>query len=514
MSVIRQVLTGRKNGRSTRELARMYNMSRSTVQRYIKKAGEDPLGIDGLLKLEDQELDRRFNPGAPACRDGRYADFLERVPYFRRRLSEKHMTVRLLWEEYVDEVPDGYGLTQFRHHLTEFVTAPNTTAILKIRRKPAEDMFVDFAGDRLEYVDLRTGERVRVETFVAVLPYSGMTYVLFVPSQRSEHFLAAVDAAIRFFGGAPRTIVPDNLRSAVKRSDRWSPEITDGLNDLASHYGCNVDPARPYKPRDKALAEDAVNKTYMRIYAPMGKRTFNSIDEMNEAAAGLLEKYNGMRMQGCEHSRLERFLTEEKPLLLDLPAEPFRMKRTALLKVMKDGTVQLGPERHHYSVPYRLVGKQVEVSYTVDTVRIFHKRECVAAFVRSFDRNGYTIDEGHLSPSARAYGDQSAESFIASAAVYGEAAERVMRQLFSTGDPSHLYKPAKGILRLAGKTDPEIFLMTCEIALEYGKCDYRFIESMVTSQCRGYLSVKAREADPSILSPAPHSNIRGPQAFK
>lgn len=104
--------------------------------------------------------------------------------------------------------------------------------------QPAGKMYIDFAGDRMSYVDMETGEVVPVETFAAVLPCSGYTFITCIPSQGIEHFLGAVDAAIRFFGGAPRILVPDNLRSAVKSFDRWSPGLTDGLNDLATHYGC------------------------------------------------------------------------------------------------------------------------------------------------------------------------------------------------------------------------------------------------------------------------------------
>lgn len=167
--------------------------------------------------------------------------------------------------------------------------------------QPAGKMYIDFAGDRMSYVDMETGEVVPVETFAAVLPCSGYTFITCIPSQGIEHFLGAVDAAIRFFGGAPRILVPDNLRSAVKSFDRWSPGLTDGLNDLATHYGCCAQPARVRRPKDKALVEDAVHKSYKRIYAPLRNRLFHSLQELNTAVGELLEKYNSRRMQGCDY---------------------------------------------------------------------------------------------------------------------------------------------------------------------------------------------------------------------
>ena len=223
-------------------------------------------------------------------------------------------------------MPDGYSLTQFRYHLKQNIVAIKPSTVLKMLHQPGAKMYIDFAGDKLSYVDMETGELIQVETFAAVLPCSGYTFITCVPSQSIEQFLGAVDAAIRFYGGAPRLLVPDNLRSAVKTFDKWSPSVTDGLNDLATHYGCSTQPARVRKPKDKALVEDAVHKSYTRIYAPLRNKTFHSLEELNTAVSDLLTMYNSRRMQGCNYSRVERFLAVEKPELLPLPSESFHMK--------------------------------------------------------------------------------------------------------------------------------------------------------------------------------------------
>lgn len=226
MNIIKQVLIGNKNGMSVRELAGMYSISPTTVQRYLKMAKEDKLDIDTLVSLDDPELNHRFNGGNPAYCDERFEDFKKRIPHFEQEMKHKHMTVQLLWEEYRKDVPNGYSLTQFRYHLNQNSAAAKPSTVLKMLHQPGAKMYVDFAGDKLSYVDKETGEEIIVETFAAVLPCSGYTFITCVPSQGIEHFLGAVDAAIRFFGGAPRMIVPDNLRSAVKSFDRWSPGIT------------------------------------------------------------------------------------------------------------------------------------------------------------------------------------------------------------------------------------------------------------------------------------------------
>ena len=377
-------------------------------------------------------------------------------------------------------------------------------------------MYIDFAGDKLSYVDMETGEEIKVETFAAVLPCSGYTFITCIPSQGIEHFLGAIDAAIRFFGGAPRMLVPDNLRSAVKSFDRWSPGITDGLNDLATHYGCVALPTRVRKPQDKALVEDAVHKGYKRIYAPLRNRIFHSLEELNEAVSELLKKYNSRRMQGCDYSRVERFHAVESPELLPLPAERYQMKRTAMLKVAPNSFIQLGTERHHYSVPYRLIGQQVEVVFTASQVRIYHDGACVATHQRVMSHSGYTYDKAHLPSQTQSYYEYSAQYFIDRGKKYGNEVEYVLRELFSdaTRPAETFYRSAQGILSLARETEPKLFTLSCKLAMKYGKCNYSFISNLIKTKCKGALMADEAELAQESYSPSSHENIRGPQAYQ
>lgn len=516
MNIIKQVLTGHKNGLSVRKMAEMYSMSPTTVQRYLTMASEDSLGVDSLLVLEDPELNHRFNGGNPAYCDERFEDFKKRLPHFEKELEKKHMSTSLLWEEYRKDVPNGYGLTQFRYHLKQNTAAVKPSTVLKMLHQAAGKMYIDFAGDKLSYVDMETGEIITVETFAAVLPYSGYTFITCIPSQGIEHFLGAVDAAIRFFAGAPRILVPDNLRSAVKSFDKWSPGLTEGLNDLATHYGCCAQPARVRRPKDKALVEDAVHKSYKRIYAPLRNRTFHSLQELNGAIAELLEKYNSRRMQGCDYSRIERFLAVEKSELLPLPPERYQMKRHAVLTVAPNSFIQLGRERHHYSVPCRLISNKVEVVFTDTQVRIFHNGNCIATHMRSFKQGGYTWAKEHLPSQTQAYYDYSPQYFIDKGAKYGSMVEHVLRELFSATDkPAEVYyRSAQGILALARETEPEIFLLACKISVQYRKCNYPFINNLVKSKCHGYLALLAKDAQNKAPALSLHANIRGAKAYK
>lgn len=213
MSKIKQLLHLKKAGVSNRQIAKDLKMSRDKANEYVNRAESDPLGIDGLLKLDNPVLEKRFHPGNPAYTDERMETFLELLPDFVEQLSHKHVTRQLVWEDYKRMHPDGYEKSQFYFHLAQNLKAQKapTSALL---HDPGKELFVDFAGDTLGYVDVETGEPVKVQTFVSTMACTDYTFALCVPSQKTEDFLHALGKALEFYGGVPRIVVPDNLKAA------------------------------------------------------------------------------------------------------------------------------------------------------------------------------------------------------------------------------------------------------------------------------------------------------------
>jgi transposase len=119
-----------------------------------------------------------------------------------------------------------------------------------MEHKSGDKMYVDYAGKTLFLVDKATGEEQIVQFFVAILGASQYTYAEASMSQHKDDFVESVENAMQFFGGVPRAIVPDNLKSAVIKSSRFEPTINETLADLAEHYETTILPARSYKPRD------------------------------------------------------------------------------------------------------------------------------------------------------------------------------------------------------------------------------------------------------------------------
>jgi transposase len=318
--------------------------------------------------------------GTAAYLDKRFEDFQERLPYFERELKRKHVTRHLLWKEYLSEYPSGYQYTQFCYHLNQQLVARKPSAVLN--HEAGEKLYVDFAGDRLEYIDRETGEIIPVQVFVACLPCSDYSFVLAVEHQTTEDFLHALSCCLKALGGSPKILVPDNLKAAVIKADRYEPELNRVMEDFANHYGFVVLPARAGKPRDKASVENQVKIIYSRVYAKLRNQTFFSLEALNRALAEKTLEHNQTRMQQRDYSRQEKFLADEKPLLRALPETDFDIKYYAWLRVGLNGYIYLGRDKHYYSVPYIYIREEAQVIYTRTMVKIFCRNQQVAVHER------------------------------------------------------------------------------------------------------------------------------------
>jgi transposase len=142
-----------------------------------------------------------------------------------------------------------------------------------------------------------------VEVFVAILGCSQLTFVMAVPSQKKDDFILACERALHFYGGVPEAIVPDNLKSAVKKASRYEAELNDSFAAFAEHYNTFIYPARVYKLKDKALVEGAVKIIYTSIFTRIDQMVYNSLEALNVDILIHLEAHNNTLLTGCDYSR-------------------------------------------------------------------------------------------------------------------------------------------------------------------------------------------------------------------
>lgn len=362
------------------------------------------------------------------------------------------------------------------------------------------------------YVDIKTGEIIQCQAFVAVLPASDYGFLLFVPSQRTEDFIYAITQCLRHLGGVPHMLVPDNLKAAVVKTDRYEPTINKVMEDMANYYGSVVVPARPVHPRDKSNVEGTVRLVYNRVYAELRKETFHSIEELNEAAALKMKAHNQKRMQRIPFTREERFLAIDKPNLRPLPNKDFEIVSYTDLKVSTNCCIYMGRDRHYYSVPYQYIAQTAHVAYTRTLVKIYINGALVAQHRRDYKPGKYTIIDEHLASNSREYRGMSAARYIERGGKACKELGDVMVQVFfgSTKPmpPETHYKTCDGLLHLQRSTDPVLFSTACKTALECGRCNYSFIKALVESKCAG---VTQEQVD---CAPPDHENIRGKSQYK
>src|SRR5690606_3126566 len=247
--------------------------------------------------------------------------------------------------------------------------------VMHLDHKAGDKVYIDFAGKKLQIVDTDSAELRDMEVFVAILGASQLTYVEAVAGQGKEDLIGACENALHYFGGVPSAIVPDNLKAAVTRSNRYEPTLNETFADFAEHYQTSVLPARAHRPRDKALVEGAVKIIYTRIYAPLRKNTYHSLEELNTAIWECLEHHNDGPLKGRNYSRRLQFEEVERETLGPLPVARYEFKKLHYATVMKNGHICLGADRHYYSVPYRFIGRKAKMLYSRHRVEVFYHYE-------------------------------------------------------------------------------------------------------------------------------------------
>ena len=163
---------------------------------------------------------------------------------------------------------------------------------MKMHHKGGDKLFVDYSGDLLDYIDRETGEVKATQLFVCNWGASSYSYIEATESQKKHDFTASHVRAFAYFGAVPNSLVPDNLKSAVTKADRYNPLINRLFGLLCTHYNTAALPARVRKPQDKGIVESNVLHVQRTILFRLRDRQFFSLQELSEALHEELQKYN------------------------------------------------------------------------------------------------------------------------------------------------------------------------------------------------------------------------------
>jgi transposase len=499
MRRIREILRLKfEAGLSQRAIARAIGVSNSTISEVFARLELTGLSWPLPEGIGDAELEARlYCDRGQAVADAREPDWTE----VQKKLSHKHVTLRLAWSEYRAAHPDGYGYSWFAERYRGW--QKRIDVVMRQDHKAGEKLFVDWAGDTIPIVDAASGEINDASLFLAVLGASNYTFAEAFADQRSESFLAAHVHAFEFFDGAPELIVPDNVKTAIKRPDRYEAEIAAPYAEMVAHYGAAVLPARVGKPRDKAKVETGVLIAEREIAAPLRQRTFSSLSELNAAIGVCLAALNERPFQKLPGSRRSVFCEREAPLLRPLPAQPYAHRSRKLASVHIDYHVELGG--HYYSVPYHLVRERVELRFDARIVEVYHDGQRVALHLRSNAKGRATTDAAHMPAAHRAQAAWTPARIEAWAARTGPATAALVATIMASRPHPELgFRSCLGILRLAERYGGARLEAASARALHVGAHSYRSVRSILERGLDG-ASEGPASAPPALV----HANVRG-----
>jgi transposase len=503
MHNIREILRLHEAGENFTTIGRSVNAHRVTVREYIAKATAISVTFSRALQLSEEELRALFEKSTSGRRVKDQAiDFA----HIERELHRKGVTLRLLWLEYLETNPDGYRYSQFAERFRQWRGAQKLT--LRRVYKAGEWMFVDYAGHTATWVDRETGEIHEVQIFVATLAASNLIFAEATATQQTADWLGSHCRAVAYFKGVPEKVGPDNLKSGVRSPCFYEPEINRAYLEWAQHFGITVLPARVRKPQDKAKVESAVLIVERSILARLRDKTFHSLAELNVAIAALLEALNNHLMQGYGCSRWELYREIEQNALKALPAHSFEISSWKKAKVHIDYHVQF--KRFFYSVPYRFVGKSVELRIREKTIDIFHAGALIATHPRQVTQGRFSTMREHLPKQHEFYQGWHPGKFLSWAEKIGvETKRQVNSILLSKEHPELTYRQCLGVLRLEKKVGAARLEAACARANAFGIVSYKSIDSML-SKHQESLPLPAEEI---VATTHHHANIRGDTDF-
>ena len=485
-------------GRTLQEIAGAVGVARSTVQLTLQRMADAGLSWPWPEPLDEAELEQSlFATAQPVADAAPMPDFDQ----IRSQLGRKGVTRRLLWLEYREENSNGLGYSQFCDLYRRW--GKTQDLVLRLQHAPGDKLFVDYAGQTMPVIDPHTGEIRSAQVFVATLGHSGYTFIEATWSQTIADWLGSHRRALEFLGGVPAAVVPDNLKSGVVRAHRYNPDINPSYQDLATHYGFAVLPARAATPRDKAAVEGAVLVAERSVLAPLRDRQMFSLVELNEAMRPLSAALNARPFQKRLDSRQIVFETVERNSLSPLPATPYEHASWKKAKVHLDYHIEF--DRRYYSVPHALVGMTLDVRITERTVEVLHRGQRVAAHVKGAHKGQFTTDAEHRPASHQAVIELSHERLLQRAEAIGEATAAVLRaQVDRRKHRDETLRTSLGILRLAKDFTPAALEVACRRALRHNTLSYSAILALL-------------KAPPTqVAAPVPaieHGNLRGPAYY-
>jgi len=488
-------------GRSKSQVAASVGVDRGTVAKYVARAEADGVARGGAA-LSRAEWAERVAGWFPELVDAKARSLtFGEINRLRAQIEPllEEVTVTTAWQRLRDEHGLAAGLTSFRRYVALEFGPRRQAERVTVLRPPVEagsEAQIDY-GFLGSWLDPATGRVRRVWAFVMVLACSRHMFVRPVLTLDAVSWVDAHVRAFEFFGGVPARLVPDNLRTGVDRPDLYDPKINRAYAEMAEHYGCLVDPARAGRPKDKPRVERPM--PYVRDSFWRARR-WEGEAHMQSAAVEWCVNVAGRRHhRGLEGAApLAVFETLEQPALGPLAHHPFEIARWTTAKVAADCHISVAGAL--YSVPWRFVGRQVDVRVAVLRVEVFLDTDLVKTHRRIL--KGRATDPADYPPEKIAFFSRTPQWCRHRAGEAGANVRHVVEELLAT-NTLHNLRAAQGVLSLADKHGAARLDAACRRAIDVGDPSYRTV--------RGILRAGTEHADqPPSTAPQTPAHLHGP----
>ena len=473
---IAEILEHWRAGRSIRGISHSLGVARPTVRKYVYAAEA-----------------RGLHPGDPAPPQGWKAFLKEVAPKppaplgqsevfnlihpFHEGIKNSLVTTRpaSVWQRLRDEEKLPVSLATFYRYLHCYLPDIFNKPHITVRRDDpptGEEAQVDFGYLGLWQEPL-SGKRRKLWAFALILSFSRHMFVRVVTRMGQQEWLICHTLAFDFFGGVPKRIVPDNLKTGVIKADLYDPQFNRGYEELAHHYDILIDPARRGKAKDKPRVERII--PYIRDSFWSG-RNFSSLEEINKAASEWCLKVAGTREHGTTHQQpLTLFRLMEQSALKPLLAIPFEIATWYNPLVAHDCHIQVNGTL--YSIPHQYVGETLKVKEGSRTVECYLGYELVKVHLRGAKGQRVT-DWQDYPPEKSAFFQRTPDWCRQRAARLGDEIKRTVESLLEK-HALHYLRQCQGIIHMADKYGQERLNNACARANAFGDPAYRTVKTIL-----------------------------------
>jgi transposase len=346
-------------------IARQLHVHHGSVERVLRQAG---------VPRSQTVRTSRINSYLPFIRQT-----LEKFP----RLTASRLFVMVKERGYVGS-PD-----HFRHLISHHRPRPAAEAYLRLVTLPGEQAQVDWG--HFGHLDIGRAHRPLM-AFVMVLSWSRRIYLRFFLDARMENFLRGHVGAFEAWGGLPRVLLYDNLKSAVLERQGDAIRFHPTLLEFAGHYRYEPRPVAVARGNEKGRVERAIRYIRDNFFAA---RSFVDLADLNrQAEAWCLGQADDRLCPQDKTITVREAFAQEQPRLLALPANSYITSERKEVTVSKTPYIRF--DLNDYSVPHTEVRKTLTVVADPERVRVLDGQEVVAVHPRSYDKGGQIEDPSHI----------------------------------------------------------------------------------------------------------------------